>query len=261
MPLKTETRILRQLALGNPLTDAQKNQLLAKIDKGQKKSRARDITASTEFRYAAQIASMTPQQQAVVQRAITDYSNDSTAINNSCRSGAPNPAALNIDQMFQAYALHNFENYNRITYRLMTYSATAHIPYGATTGNQIAVGDHITDAAFVSSSENRQLLVNGVENPAAGTRYVKFAISGPGGVNISGGSQYTNANEQALCKQLYPKTWKARTAHAGQAEVLYNRAKVFQVEKISQEGNDVHVVLSIPTPQPVGGTKNSYTGV
>ena len=255
----TERGILTSLAAGNPLTPQQIDSLMTKIGKDQRKSRARTITNSTEVRYAAQIALMTPAEQQIVQRAINDYSNSSSAINQSCRNGALNAAALNIDQMFVAFTRIGYNNVRRVTYRLMTYTPGNHVPYGSATAPTISVGDRITDAAFVSASENRQLLVNGVENPVPGSRYVKMSIVGHGGVNISGGSAYSNANEQALLKQLYPKTWRLRTAHAGQAEILYNRATIFRVEKITPSGNDVHVVLSVPGGG-AGPLKNGYTG-
>ena len=256
----TERGILISLAAGNPLTPQQMDSLMTKIGKDQRKSRARAITNSTEVRYAAQIALMTAAEQQIVQRAIKDYTTDSTAINQSCRNGTPNGAALNIDQMFLAFARIGYSNVRRITYRLMTYTPGNHVPYGSAAAPTISVGDRITDAAFVSASENRQLFVRGVENPVPGSRYVKMSIVGHGGVNVSGGSNYNNDNEQALLKQLYPKTWRLRKASAGQAEILYNRATIFRVEKINQSGNDVHVVLSVPGGG-AGPLKNGYTGI
>jgi hypothetical protein len=262
MPRSTERRILRSIAAGNLVTPNEIDQLFAKIDGPQKKSRARTITNNTEIRYAAQIALMTLVQQQAVQTAINDYANSSTAINNSCRNSAPNAAALHVDQMFQAFTAIGFDYVSRITYRLMTYGPGINIPYGAPAVPQIVVGDHISDLSFVSSSENRQLLVNGVIDPVAGSRYVKMAIHGSGGVNISGGSQYNNANELLFLKQMYPKTWKVRTAEAGQAEVLYNRGTIFRVDKVNAVDNDIHVVLSIPRGVPGGVvTKNSFSGV
>lgn len=261
----TERAILASLAAGSPLSQQQIDSLMTKIGKGQKKSRARSITDSTELRYAAQVALMTEPEQEVVQRAINDYSNSSAAINQSCRDGDPNANALNIDAMFVAFARIGYANVRRVTYRLMTFAADDHLPYGSPTAPTISVGDRITDPAFVSASENRQLLVHGVTNPAAGSRYVKMSIVGHGGVNISGGSTYTNANEQALVDQLYPRkwkkpsTWRKPTAHAGQAEILYPRDTIFRVEKINQSGNDVHVVLSVPGGD-AGVLKNSFTG-
>lgn len=261
MPRSTEKEILQALAAGHPLTAKQIDALDTKIGKGQKRKRARQITQSTEARYAAQIALMTLAQQTTVANAIQNYTTSSTAINTACRTGGANPIIAIIDNAIAAFAAVDPGGTRRITYRLTSYKAADHMPYGAGAGNSINVGDYIRDDAYVSASENRQLLVNGVKNPAAGTRYVKFSIVGVGGINISGGSAYNNHNEKLLLQQLYPKTWRTRTAHAGQAEVLYARGTIFRVQKITPAGNDVKVVVTIPNPVPGGVVpKNSFTG-
>ncbi|XAM00834.1 hypothetical protein OT109_05490 [Phycisphaeraceae bacterium D3-23] len=261
---KTEERVLQKLAAGQPLTTKELDDLTKKIGKGQSRKKAREITKSTEARYAAQIASMPAGDQQTVARAISDYTNSSTVINTNCRAGVVDHMITNIDNAFAAFSRINADRTRRITYRLTTYKPGDHMPYGAPVagpGPRITVGDYIRDDAYVSASENRQLLVSGVNNPAAGTRYVKFSIVGIGGINISGGSAYNNQQGVALLKYYYPKTWRVRTAQAGQAEILYARGTIFRVQKITPVGRDVKVVVNIPDPQPGGmNTKNSFTG-
>ncbi|TWT55415.1 hypothetical protein KOR42_28010 [Thalassoglobus neptunius] len=260
MPKKTERQLLAKLAAGQPLTASEIDSLSLKIAKGQSKKRARTITQQVELRYTAQLGLLTAVQRQQVVNAVRDYTMDSTTINNSCRAGAPNANATRLDQVFQVYHQQNWDNDYRVTYRLMTYKPADNMPWGAAAAPHIVVGDRVRDDAFLSASENRQLLVNGVENPGPNDRYVKIAIYGRGGINISGGSLYSNANERAMMKNDHPKTWRFRTAHAGQAEILYDRGTVFRVRKITPNGNDVHVVLAISNGGGGGGVKNMFTG-
>ncbi len=260
---KTEQQLITEIAEGRPLTDDHYDLISTKMGKGQTKSRAREIAESTEVRYAAQLETMNAAEQAIVRRAISNYTRSSSAINGSCREGNPSAAAREVDQMFGIYSRHNFDRIPRVTYRLLTYKDNAHVPYGATTGNRIQVGDLIQDTAFVSASEHRQFLIHGVKNPDAGTRYVKMSINGVGGINISGGSQYTNTNEAAITKMTHKKTWRVRTPAAGQAEILYNRDCIFRVDKIDRNNDEIRVVVTRLDPQPHADAvtvKNSFTG-
>lgn len=257
----TENKILKGIA-GGPLilTPAQQAALLTKVGKEQSKARARDIAGATENQFQTQLAAMTAGEQAIVKRGVSDYTQASDAINGSCRAGTPNAAALNLDAMFQIFHQHGFDNQPRIVYRLLSYKPPTPCPYGALNGPRIVAGDLIRDEGFFSSSEHRQFLVNGIKNPPPGTVYVKFVIIGRGGVNISGGA-YTNAAEQQFLEMEHPKTYMFRTAHAGQAEILFPRRTVLRVESISASGGHWHVAASIPNPQPNGAIKNGFTGV
>ncbi len=271
MVKKTEGQVLGHMAGGNALTQADRNKLVAKIAKDQKKSRARDITSAIEAEYAAQFGALTVPEQGIVRRAVQDYTLSSDAINTSCRNGAPNAAALNIDAAFNIYTHRAFTNTQRVVYRLMTYKPPVGVaggavvcPYGPPAvvgGARIVAGDLIRDLGFFSTSEHRQFLINGILNPPPGSIYVKFVIVGQGGMNVSGGG-YTNANEQQLLEQLHPKTHYFRTAEAGQAEILFPRETILRIESVSAHGADYHVSATIPQPQPgPAGVKNSFTGV
>jgi hypothetical protein len=260
---RTETRILGKLATGGAgaaLTASQRTDLLAKVAKGQKKSRARDIADDVEDEFQQQLAAMTVAEQVIVKRGVADYTQASDAINTSCRNGAPNAAALNLDAMFQIHSNHGFTARQRVVYRLMSYKPPTPCPYGAAAIPQIVAGDLIRDEGFFSSSEHRQFLVNGIKNPPPGTIYVKFVIVGQGGANISGGA-YTNAAEQQFLEMNYPKTHVFRTAHAGQAEILFPRRTVLRIATVAAAGRHWHVMATIPVPQPaVAGIKNGFTG-
>jgi insecticidal toxin complex protein TccC len=282
MPRATEVRYLNALNQGN-ITPQAEADLAAKLGKGQKKSRARDITDITEeeyFQIIAMIQSVSPLVAAEVKSAITDYTQDSTEINKYLRGlpGAQDKSATvtKVENMFAMYQALGFTGDTRITYRLATYKTGQVIPYGAAapggggpaTYAPINVGDTVTDAAYVSASENRQLLISGIKNPPPGTRYVKFVIVGAGGINISGGSLYSNANELAFHNmapqgETYFQKLKRKlsTPAAGQAEILYPKGLAYQVDLIQPEGNDVHVKLSIPQPQPGGPHKNMFSGL
>ena len=258
----TETSVLGNLVRGNALTAADRNRLVLKIGKGQSKQRARDITDNIEGQYANQFAAMTQAEQQVVQKAVSDYTLDSAAINASCRAGNPNANALNIDHAFQIYVGHGFTTQQRVVYRLMTYKPPAISPYGAAVAPNIVAGDLIRDLGFFSSSEHRQFLINGIKNPPVGSRYIKFVIIGQGGINISGGGAYTNANEQAYLKQIHPKSHAFKTAEAGQAEILFPRNTVIRIESVTVNVDHTHVSASIVHPQPGAGglVKDSFAG-
>lgn len=262
MVKSTEQAVLRHLAGGNQLTTAQRRSLVAKISKDQKKSRARSITDIIEQQYDAQFAQMSDAEKNVVRKAIKDYTLDSAAINDSCRAGNPNGAALNIDHAFQIYAGYGFTTEQRVVYRLMTYKPPAVSPYGAAANPNIVAGDLIRDLGFFSSSEHRQFLINGIKNPPVGSRYIKFVIIGQGGINISGGGQYTNANEQAFLKQMHPKSYKFKTAEAGQAEILFQRETVLRILSVDVGAEHTHVSAEVVHPQPVTlvGVKDSFLG-
>jgi insecticidal toxin complex protein TccC len=278
MGRQTETKVLNRLGAGQNPTQSQYDKLLNKVGKGQSKSRARENTDVTENEFLVQVwPALTAIQQAAVLQAIVDYTQDSTAINNYLRGlpGAQDKSAsvARIDQMFTYYANHNLNTQQRIVYRLGSWKNNAHVPYGYNGGgglNSINIGDTILDLAYVSASENRRLLVNGVQNPPPNTRYVKFVIIGQGGINISEKSQYNNANEQAFHNlgaggpndNLLKKLKRAMTSpEAGQAEILFPRGFYFRVEAISTAGNDKHVRLSVPWPQvAVANAKNAFSG-
>jgi insecticidal toxin complex protein TccC len=263
---KTETNILKALAKGDDdtatLTADQRRKLLAKMSKDQSKSRGRSIDALTENEFETMMLALTDGDEKLVRRSVKDYTMHSTAINNSCREGELSGAAKQVDAMFQIFVKHGFTNTPRIVYRLLTYKPNSiACPYGATAGDRIAVGDLISDSAFMSTSEHRQFLVNGIKDPKPGTVFVKFIIHGRGGVNISGAAHYTNAMQKQVMQQLNPKTHMFRTADAGQAEILYPRNVIMRVDSIVKAGRNWHVAATIPNPIPNSiGVKNGYTG-
>src|SRR5579859_446436 len=260
MVKKTETKILAKLA-NAPLAAADRDKLVAKIGKGQSKSRARSITDLAEQQYANQYGAMSVMEKAVVLKAVRDYTLDSAAINDSCRNNNPNANALNIDHAFQIYAAHGFTTQERVVYRLMTYKPPAVSPYGGAAAPNIVAGDLIRDLGFFSSSEHRQFLINGIKNPPAGSRYIKFVIIGQGGINISGGGQYTNANEQAFLEQIHPKSYMFKTAEAGQAEILFPRGTILRIQSVVVNPDHTHVSATVLKPQVAGGVvKDSFLG-
>jgi insecticidal toxin complex protein TccC len=275
-PRSTERRILDNLEAGVEPTAADFDALAAKMAKGQTKERAREITASTESEFAEILGKFDGPQRTSLKEAIRSYTQDSAAINTHARSGANTPGARaqvdKVDSVFTHYndADRSLTEKNRITYRLTTYKperGDPEVPYGTT----ITVGDYITDLAFVSASENRRLLVEGVNNAMPGTRYVKFTIIGSGGANIAGGSPYTNAAEEkmhnlaARGEGIGAKLKRAfGTPPSGQAEILYPRDSAFRVEKISANGDDVLVVVRSSSRQEAEAVgralKDSFTG-
>lgn len=267
-PRKTEAKALSALKNDGKVKPELLDQLAGKMAKGQTKQRGRDVTDTTEAEYAEILSKLSPDEVKQLKAAVTDYTQSSTAVNNYARGvqDADNEQRKmqNIDQMFTLFDEKGVSDKSRVTYRLTTYRKGQEIPYGS----KINVGDFIMDKAFVSASENRQLLVQGVTNATPGTRYVKFTILGGGGANISGGSLYNNANELQFHNMATPndsfKTKMKRkygTANAGQAEILYRRNSVFKVESIKFSGKSIYVVVVASTPEEAeGNLKNSFSG-
>jgi hypothetical protein len=274
---KTATDLMYKTALGKRTVTRSDEDLLAKVGKGQSKLRARYITNKTEEEYDKNKKLLSEGERKKVELAISDYTMGSNAINDHLRGvpGAQDKSrnVENIDAMFTTYNNKNLDRNDRVTYRLATYKKDQIIPYGAKqptsvdgeapTYAPILVGDTVTDLAYVSASENRQLLGQGVLNPSANTRYVKFVIVGTSGINISGGSMYTNENERTMHQRKNNGIFKGlfTIANAGQAEILYPRGTVFRVDLIKQEGDDVRVKLSVLDPAPGGVHKNMFNGL
>jgi hypothetical protein len=290
MPRATEAQILASLAAGNVVPPAMLDNLLKKVSKDQNKEKGRAATAQTEQDFIGIYNGLTAPEQQTLRTGIVNYTADSANINSYLRTNAPMAAAAaagTVDAVFAIYIHHGFDQVHRIAYRLQTYGPGVAVPYAtaAPAGApplppHIIATNLIRDAAFWSASENRQLLVSGVPGAAAGTRYVKFVIVGTGGINIAahyvpGGGwgptpSYSNANEAALdaAKRQGESdvAWKMRlkfkSRPAGQAEILFNRGLIYRVEAVEAKGNDFHVRLTVPNPQPgMAGVKNSYTGV
>lgn len=290
MPRATETQILNSLAAGNAVPAAMLDKLLRKVSKDQNKDKARAATAQTEQDFVAIYNGLTPAEQQTLRTGIVNYVSDSASINTFLRTGNPATAAAaaaSVDGVFLVYQAHNLDQVRRISYRLQTYHPGTAVPYSVAVPAgppplppHIVVNDLIRDVAFWSTSENRQFIANGVPGAAAGTRYVKFVIVGALGINIAAhyapgmgwgpAPSYSNANEAALDAQQRQgestAAWKMRlkfkSRPAGQAEILFNRGLIYQVDAIQASGTDFHVRLSVPNPQPgVAGVKNAYTGV
>lgn len=261
----TETRILNRVAQGNALRNQDFKDLRTKIGKGQKKSRAREVTDETEGEYLQFYNNQVPVNQALLRAGIGNYTQTSTQINTDARGNNITAAVASVDAALNVAVQAGANAQQRVTYRLMSYAPSVDIPYRNGAAHPIVVGDVVYDLAFVSASENRQFLVNGIKNAAPGTRYVKMCIIGQGGINIAGngfdpmqpnnniGSKYTNEAERLVTEMENThrgRFQRNRTPDAGQAEILFPRGYAFRVERISRKFNHTHVVVSVPVPQP-----------
>lgn len=292
MSRDTEQQILAAVNAGNAVPGPLLNKLLIKIGKDQSKKKARAATAVTEADFIVIYNNMGAADQAIVRTGVVNYVSSSATINGYLRTGLPATAAAaaaTVDAMFNVYVAGGHDQNERISYRLQRYTVGQYIPYminapapvggvGGAVPPHIIPGDLIRDDAFWSTSENRQFIAR-VPNVAVGDRFVKFAIIGRGGINIAahytaGGGwgpapSYSNANEATLDSGqrqgehylAWQMRLKVKSRPAGQAEILYNRGTIFQVDRVQIVGNDFHVQLSVPNPQPpVAGTKNAFTG-
>lgn len=276
MARRTEGRYLQYMQANpggiqiGPGTDLDK--LMGKLGKPQSKAGARAVTDVTEGEFAQFLGLLGEAARAAVVDAIRPYTVDSSRINAHCRGQAgaqdESAAVAQLDRMFGLARGVGADKVNRIVYRLSTYRAHQHVPYGAAPNGPfgaIAVGDLVTDPAFLSASENRRLLSKPIQNPAPGDRSVRFVICGAGGVNVAGASLYTNASEAGLvemsrrgARSVVQKLKRHfEEADAGQAEVLFPRGTVFRVEEIRPAADGAHVRLSVPSPQPDPATAKS----
>lgn len=267
-PRKTERMVLDSIKKNGTASPELLQQLGAKIGKGQTRSRGREVTAETEDEYSEIVANLSDDERKVLARAVKNYTLDSSQVNSAARGQTTDEAmkkngdklVSEIDQMFDMLDQKGMTDRTRVTYRLTSYKPGQDVPYG----NKIKVGDSIQDKAFVSSSENRQLLTQGILNAPKGTRYVKFTIIGGGGANVSGGGQYTNENEAKFHDMNKKKTLSDKMSgpQAGQAEILFRRNTVFRIESIVDSGTDVHVVVRKVEPGDVTGgqVKDSFSG-
>lgn len=269
-PRRTESRILGEMAQGNgSLSNANSDDLIEKMDKGQTNSKARAIAAQTEAEADQLVGALPDQQQQQVRAAIRDYVASSTAIQTDARNNpnAPGLAVQALDAALaairQQLAANNASN-ERIVYRSISYNSGADIPYGHAdqNGNIINVGDFVGDKGFLSTSEHRQFVL-GKEQTGAVQGLLKLAIHGKTGVPIAiniPAIAYSNTNQKALydmqqaSKNKLVKAWNkafGAGAGAGQAEVLFSRDTVFEVKKIQRNGDTVSVVLEEHTgPRP-----------
>lgn len=266
-PRRTERMVLDSIKKNGTASPALLEQLGAKIGKGQTRARGREVTAETEEEYAEIVQNLSDDERKVLARAVKNYTLDSSKVNAAARGQTTDPEAKKqgdllvseIDQMFDVLEQKGMTDRTRVTYRLTSYKPGQEMPYGS----KIKVGDMIQDMAFVSSSENRQLLTQGILNAPKGTRYVKFTIIGGGGANVSGGGQYTNENEAKFHDMNKKKSLGDKLAgpQAGQAEILFRRNTVFRIESIVDSGTDVHVVVRKVDPGEVKGqVKDSFSG-
>lgn len=260
-PRATERKILDAIARGEKVPPELLTRLAQKIGKGQTTSRGREVTASTEAEYFEIASKLSPEERAKLKSAASDYTQTSTQINKLARGmkTESDPATIqhqldNIDSVFSMLDQKGLTEKRRIVYRVATYQEGQKIPYGDT----VQVGDIVGDKAYVSTSENRQLLQEGGVTRKAGTRLVKFTIVGTGGANISGGGQYTNENTKAM-KKMYG----LKGPHSvGQAEILFRRGSLFRIDSITAVGEDVHVVATRVDASELGskGAKNAFNG-
>lgn len=227
-------------------------------------------TAATEAEYHEILGRFGADERARIEQGIKDYTNTSTDINLRARgmavsagkdAGMIDKLVAGLDGVIDAMQQRGFTDKERVVYRLATYRGTTEIPYGSTIGQ----GDLVADKAFVSTSENRQLLREADESRKPGVRYVKFTIVGSGGANISGGGPYTNMTpeQKKASEKMYAKLPpEERPSGVGQAEILFGRGTVFRVERIEPDGVDTLVVLTRVPPEQLAGSrfKNLYDG-
>jgi len=277
VPGRTEKRILDEMATGNGnLTNANSDDLVAKMGKDQTSSNARKIAAETEAESERLVQALDGPQQAEVRAAIKNYVSSSSAIQNDARN---NPNAVNqtvqaLDTALQAIRQQlaaNNESNERIVYRSISYPNGDDIPYGqVANGSIINVGDFVGDLGFLSTSEHRQFIL-GKEQTDEVQGLLKLAIHGKTGVPIAIDIPllaYSNTNQKALydmqqansnkLKQTWNKVFGG--PGAGQAEVLFPRNAVFEVKKIQRNGALVSVVLEEFTGQRPGAVLNMKYG-
>jgi len=278
VPRRTEGRILDEMAAGTgDLTNANSNDLIAKMGKGQTSSNARKIAALTEAESERLVQALPGPQENQVRNAIKDYVSSSRAIQDDARD---NPNAVNLavqalDAALQAIRqqlLANNESNERVVYRSISYPSGADIPYGQmANGSIINVGNYVGDLGFLSTSEHRQFIL-GKEQTGQVTGLLKLAIHGRSGVPIAIDIPliaYSNTNQQALydmqqskckvLKQVWNKAFGAG-AGAGQAEVLFPRNTVFEVKTIQRKGAKVSVVLEEFTGASPAAVLNMKSG-
>tara|TARA_B100000768_G_C11273877_1_gene374827 strand:- start:934 stop:2007 length:1074 start_codon:yes stop_codon:yes gene_type:complete len=277
VPRRTEKGILDEMATGNGnLINANSDDLVAKMGKGQTSSKARKIAAETEAESENLVQALDGPQQTQVRAAIRDYVSSSSAIQNDARN---NPNAVNqtvqaLDTALQAIRQQlaaNNETNERIVYRSISYPNSDDIPYGqVANGSIINVGNFVGDLGFLSTSEHRQFIL-GKEQTNEVKGLLKLAIHGKTGVPIAIDIPliaYSNTNQKKLYDMQQDKSNKLKQTWdrvfggpgAGQAEVLFPRNAVFEVKKIQRNGALVSVVLEEFTGQRPGTVLNMKYG-
>jgi len=261
-PRATEREVLASIQSGGSVPSDLLDKLAAKMAKKQTTSRGREVTASTEAECAGIVSKLTPDEQRSFKQTANDYTQTSKQINMLARGQEPEAnkqtVQINLDRldaMFATLDKYGFTEKVGISYRLATYQAGQAIPFGS----KINVGDFIADKAFVSTSQNRQFLQDGMVARKAGMRFVKLTYIASGGANISGAGPYNNETALRGKKELGLKG--ADTV--GQAEILFRRNTVFLVNKIAVgKSGDVHVVVTKVDADVLAGQdpKNAFNG-
>ena len=236
--------------------------------------RGRKVTDTTEGEYQEILGKLDKDEAKILKTAIDNYTRDSARVNDYGRGMTDKNDTLamstgkklndEIDQMFDVFESKGFTDKTRVTYRLQTYKPGQEPPYP----DKIKLGDFLMDKAFVSASENRQLLVQGVQNPAPGTRYVKYTIVGAGATNISGGSQYTDSERAGLPQHELAQGLRGHEdeeegpgpcRRAGRG--LVPSQQLLHVDSIRAEGGDFHVMITKVEPKDAkGNMKNPFNG-
>jgi hypothetical protein len=260
-PRATERKVLEAIERGEKVSPELLTRLAIKMGKGQTTSRGRDVTSTTEAEYFEIASKLSPEERSTLKAAANDYAQTSAQINKLARGQnlESDPKTIqhqidNLDSVFSMLDQKGLTEKRRIVYRLATYQAGQPIPYG----DKVKVGDVVGDKAYVSTSENRQLLQEGAVERKAGTRFVKFTIVGTGGANISGGGPYTNEMGKRGKKELGLKG----PSTVGQAEILFRRGSLFRIESVTPVGEDIHVMATRVDASDLGGqsAKNAFNG-
>lgn len=161
----------------------------------------------------------------------------------------------------------------RVTYRVMTYvdNSTPSPWHSPQEGNNINVGDIVSDNAYLSTSAHRGFLNFVHKKETSETRYVKMAFLTHAGVNVSAASKYNNASEEQVFKMDLDDSRKGLTEklklrvsgpQAGQAEILLPRETPFEVISMKHQGRDTYVLLQ-DIKSSAGAhrnVRNTYTG-
>ncbi|TDB55590.1 RHS repeat protein [Photorhabdus luminescens] len=236
-----------------------------KMAKPQTFKRQRVIAAQTE-QEAHELLTNNP---GVDISPIKNYTTDSSQINAAIRENRITPAVESLDTTLSA--LQNRQM--RVTYRVMTYvdNSTPSPWHSPQEGNNINVGDIVSDNAYLSTSAHRGFLNFVHKKETSETRYVKMAFLTHAGVNVSAASMYNNAGEEQVFKmdlndsrKSFVEKLKIRASgpQAGQAEILLPRETPFEVVSMRHQGRDTYVLLQDIKPSAMThrNVRNTYTG-
>lgn len=265
----TETRILNKLN-GPRVTEGDYTAILNKTKKGQTPQRARAIATATEQESTAffTLHGDWVTRNRRTKQWLQDYTRTSAFIQRAARNWVvPFTEPLQTDQnrnyKICVHELDNiFQHYQteindwRIVYRMWSYKPDGiACPYD--NAINIRVGDYLQQKGFMSTSQHRRFLIEGINNAPADTKYVKCAVIGRGGLNVACASIYNNVQAYRVFLQRKKINRIFQSALSGQAEILYPRNTIVCVKKHERVGIHHHLVVSIEGVQGLG-VKDMY---